>query len=76
MVYKLLFLWIMMLFIGIQWKMAPFESNVANQAEFVLLGAFPVVIMASFVRQMGTSKYTVPSHVLENTQKFSSQLAS
>lgn len=36
-----------MLFIGVQWKMAPFECAVANRFEFELLCALPIVIMCA-----------------------------
>merc|ERR1712126_46688 len=43
---KLVFLFVMMCFIGIQWKMSPFDSVIVNRAEFILLSAIPIMIMA------------------------------
>jgi len=45
-IYKLVFLFLLMVFIWIQWHHRPFLTSEANQAEFLLLCCLPVVIMA------------------------------
>ena len=61
-VYKLVFLVLMMVFIVIQWKVAPFVSTETNQAEFVLLCALPIVITAQIL--MMITDYMFPVFVL------------
>ena len=44
--YKLALAAVIMLFVGIQVYLKPFNSTYSNQAEFILLCALPIVIMA------------------------------
>ena len=45
-IYNLVFVAVMMISIGIQWRWAPFVSDGTNRAEFTLLCAVPIVIVA------------------------------
>merc|ERR1719361_3029115 len=46
---KAIIIMFMMMFIWIQWTHRPFLDLETNQAEFILLAAFPVVIMISLL---------------------------
>ena len=56
--WQLVFIVVMMVFIGIQWKLAPFASAETNQAEYILLCAFPIIIAAKMLSM--TTSYMFP----------------
>ena len=49
MIEQMVFIMVIMVFIGIQWKMTPFISSETNQAEFILLCGLPIVITAKIL---------------------------
>jgi len=61
-VYKLVFLFVMMAFVWIQWNTRPFLTAEANQLEFILLCLLPVVIMAPNIS--GTDEASVILSIL------------
>ena len=64
--YKLIFGLVMMMFIGLQWHLAPFLTPETNRAEFILLCAIPIVIMALMpsVEELPVSEYVMSMLVL------------
>ena len=62
MIEQLVFIVVMMMFIGIQWKLTPFLSTETNQAEYVLLCGLPIVITAKILSVL--TEYAFPADFL------------